>query len=120
MARKLNKDNREGTIYYDKTAQKFIGEFRWKDNNGKYNRKKFSSKDKNTVIEKMEAFKKELKISDGRLNKSEITFEDFSESLMKTVFKERFEYFSIGKVFSPFGNSDVLTSPSIICGETIF
>jgi hypothetical protein len=89
MARKLNKDNREGTIYYDKTAQKFIGEFRWKDNNGKYNRKKFSSKDKNTVIEKMEAFKKELKISDGRLNSGEITFEDFSESLMKTVFKER-------------------------------
>lgn len=89
MARKLNKDNREGTIYYDKTAQKFIGEFRWKDNNGKYNRKKFSSKDKNTVIEKMEAFKKELKISNGRLNSGEITFEDFSESLMKTVFKER-------------------------------
>lgn len=94
MARKLNKDNREGTIYYDKTAQKFIGEFRWKDNNGKYNRKKFSSKDKNTVIEKMEA-------------------------LMKTVFKERFEYFPVRKVFSPFGNSNVLPSPSVICCETV-
>lgn len=120
MARKLNKDNREGTIYYDKTAQKFIGEFRWKDNNGKYNRKKFSSKDKNTVIEKMEAFKKELKISDGRLNKSEITFEDFSESLMKTVFKERFEYFSVSKILAPVRNPNSLSSPSIVCCETIF
>lgn len=52
MARKLNKDNREGTIYYDKTAQKFIGEFRWKDNNGKYNRKNFRLKIKILLLKK--------------------------------------------------------------------
>lgn len=41
------------------------------------------------------------------------------EALMKTVFKERFEYFPVRKVFSPFGNSNVLTSPSVICCETV-
>lgn len=114
MAKKMRNSNREGSIYYSKSKGSYIGDIHWTDKNGKVNRKVFSSKDKNTVIEKMEAFKKELKISDGRLNKSEITFEDFSESLMKTVFKERFEYFSVFKILAPVRNPNSLSSPSII------
>ena len=89
MAKKMRNSNREGSIYYSKSKGSYIGDIHWTDKNGKVNRKVFSSKDKNTVIEKMEAFKRELKISDGQLDNGEITFEDFSESLMKTVFKER-------------------------------
>ncbi len=89
MAKKMRNSNREGSIYYSKSKGSYIGDIHWTDKNGKVNRKVFSSKDKNTVIEKMEAFKRELKISDGQLDNGEITFEIFSESLMKTVFKER-------------------------------
>lgn len=89
MAKKMRNSNREGSIYYSKSKGSYIGDIHWTDKNGKVNRKVFSSKDKNTVIEKMETFKRELKISDGQLDNGEITFEIFSESLMKTVFKER-------------------------------
>lgn len=76
------KSNGEGSIFFDAKGNKWVAEIQWTDKNGKKHRKKFSGQKKTIVKNKLDEFKRQLIISQGDIEKSDITFEEFATQWM--------------------------------------
>lgn len=83
------KSNRNGTIYYDNSRNRWISEIHWTDRNGEFRRKRFSGKKQIEVKNKIEEFKKQLIISNGNIEKMDLTLQEFAENWMNTVLKNK-------------------------------
>lgn len=80
--------NGEGTKYFDKNKNRWIGEFRYKVN-GKTQRKIFTDKSQTNLNKKMKEFMVKLYLNDPGTLPSTITFKDYAEHWMETVQKTK-------------------------------
>lgn len=76
------KSNGTGSIYFDAKGNKWVAEIQWTDKNSEKHRKKFSGQKKTIVKNKLDEFKRQLIISQGDIEKSDITFEEFATQWM--------------------------------------
>lgn len=87
---KTRKSNGAGSIYYDEKRNKWCAEIQWSDSNGNKHRKKFSGQKKTIVKNKLEAFKRELIISNGNMtSNNDITFQEFAEYWLGSILKNK-------------------------------
>lgn len=86
---KTRKSNRSGSIYFEEKSKRWRAEIQWNDKNGETHRKSFSSQKKTVVKNKLDAFRKELLITDGNIKSKDITFEDYSEYWMTNIVKNK-------------------------------
>lgn len=83
--KKNRNSNGNGSIYYDNKREKWLAEIQWTDRNGNRQRKKFSGSKKIIVKNKLEEFKRQMIFTKGNIEKSDVTFREFSEYWLNSI-----------------------------------
>ena len=87
MKKATKRSNGEGTIYFDEKQKTWRAEIRWIDSCGNSHRKTWGDKKKTIVKAKLDEFKKQLLLNNGKFNPNEVTFKEFAEYWVHNIFK---------------------------------
>lgn len=80
MAKKVSKrSNGEGSVFYDKGRDRWIAELSWSDRNGTQHTKRFTAQKQVVVKTKLSEFRRELLLSQGRVDEANPTFEEYAK-----------------------------------------
>ena len=79
------KQKGDGSIYFSEAAQRWIGEIRWTDNNGKKCRKVFKGTKQTTVKNKLNEFKRQLIVSPEQAAGNDKSFQEFADWWLNSI-----------------------------------
>lgn len=86
---KSKKQNREGTIYFDEKNDSWRGEISWVDKSGELHRKSFKSKKQSVVRAKLNEFKRQLLLDEGKCDPERITFQEYADHWLTNKLKPK-------------------------------
>lgn len=88
MATKRN-PNGNGSIFYDKSRQKWRAQIQWTDKAGEKHIKKFVGAKKTEVKNRLDEFRRQLLISNGNIANGSVSFQEFAEAWLTNTLRNK-------------------------------
>lgn len=88
MATKRN-PNGNGSIFYDKSRQKWRAQIQWTDKAGEKHIKKFVGAKKTEVKNRLDEFRRQLLLSNGNIANGSVSFQEFAEAWLINTLRNK-------------------------------